>query len=285
MIGDDDPYLILGLTPGAELGAVRRAYRRLARRHHPGLHARPEDAERFDQIVAAYRHLASGRFDSPPPVAAPPVARAFLFVSSPSAAPVETARPAEREIVVEVGFGEAIRGGMVSVSLQREQVCLPCDGGGCPDCGGRGVKVLLARLRVRFPPGVEDGTCLRLGRRPGETGEPQHLRLKVGAHEYFQRLGLDISGVVPISYREAVLGAEIEVPTLDGPVRVRVPPGTRGGTRFRMAGRGVRTQRDVGDHYYTVEIVVPAAVSAEEEEWLRRLTEASPREGLPKAPV
>lgn len=285
MIGDDDPYFILGLTPGAELGAVRRAYRRLARRHHPGLHARPEDAARFDQIVAAYRRLASCRLDSHPVEFAPPVARAFLFLASPTLAPVAAPRQEEREMVVEVGFGEAIRGGMVSVTLQREQVCPACGGGGCADCGWRGVKVRLERLRVRFPPGVEDGTCLRLGRRSCDPGEPRQLRFKVEAHEYFQRSGLDISGVVPISYREAVLGAEIEVPTIEGPVRVRVPPGTRGGTRFRMTGRGVRTSREVGDHYYTVEIAVPTAVSLEEEEWLRRLTEVSPRMGLPKAPV
>ncbi|MDX1998168.1 MAG: DnaJ C-terminal domain-containing protein [Thermoanaerobaculia bacterium] len=285
MIGDDDPYLILGLTPGAELGAIRRAYRRLARRHHPGLHARPEDAARFSQIVAAYRRLASCRLDLPPVEPAPLVARAFLFVSSPPAEILEAPRHGDRELVVELGFGEAIRGGMVSVTLQREQVCPACGGSGCADCGRRGVKVRLERLRVRFSPGVEDGTCLRLGRRSGDAGEPRQLRFKVRAHEYFQRSGLDISGVVPISYREAVLGAEIEVPTIEGPVRVRVPPGTRGGTRFRMAGRGVRTQRGVGDHYYTVEIAVPTSLSCEEEEWLRRLPERSPREGLPKAPV
>jgi DnaJ-class molecular chaperone len=285
MIGDDDPYFILGLAPGSELGAVRKAYRRLARRHHPGLHARPEDAARFDQIVAAYRRLALCRVDSPPMVSESPIGRAFLLMPSSFAGPLEPSRQEVRELVVELGFGEAIRGGMVSVTLQRELVCFACGGGGCPECGGRGVKVRLERLRVRFPPGVEDGTCLRLGRRSDDPGEPRQLRLKVRPHEYFQRTGLDISGVVPISYREAVLGAEIEVPTIEGPVRVRVPPGTRGGTRFRMAGRGVRTQRGAGDHYYTVEIAVPAAVSSEEEKWLRRLTEVSPREGLPKAPV
>jgi DnaJ-class molecular chaperone len=285
MIGDDDPYFILGLTPGAELGAVRKAYRRLARRHHPGLHARPEDAGRFDQIVAAYRHLVSCRLDAPAVEPAPPVARAFLFVPSPALAAVEAPRQEERELVMEVGFGEAIRGGMVSVTRQCEQVCLACGGGRCSDCAWRGVKVRLERLRVRFPPGVEDGTCLPLGRRSGDPGEPRQLRFKVAAHEYFQRSGLDISGVVPISYREAVLGAEIEVPTIEGLVWVRVPPGTRGGTRFRMAGRGVRTSREVGDHYYTVEIAVPTAVSSEDEERLRRLTDVSPRLGLPKAPV
>lgn len=283
---EGDPYLILGLSPGADLGAVRRAYRRLARRHHPGLQTRPEDGAHFDRIVTAYRNLVESLAASSQGEATRTVARAWVFLptrSGPGLAPVS--EDTEREVVVEVGFGEAIRGGIASVTLHREELCPSCDGRGCGECGGRGLKVQLERLRVRFPPGVEDGARLRLARRAGEAGEPRQLYLKVAGHEYFRRSGLDTHGLLPVTYREAVLGAEVDVPTIEGPVRVRVPAGTAGGTRFRLAGRGVRTDRAVGDHYYTIEIAVPTTVSAEEEEWLRRLTEVSPREGLPKAPV
>lgn len=280
---DLDPYRILGLAPGADLGEVRKAYRRLARRHHPGLHAAGE-AERFDQIAEAYRRLAEA-LAIPRPVALRSVTRTFVLV--PHSAPPAPAPAQEepRDVVVEVTFGEAVRGGVASITLQREEVCAACRGAGCERCGGRGLRVRLERLRVRIPPGVEDGARLRLARRGAETGEMRELRVRVSEHGYFRRLGLDVYGDLPLTYAEAVLGAEVEVPTLDGPVRVRIPPGTRAGSRFRLAGRGVRTERAVGDHFYTVDISVPQTVTREEQEWLRRLPQRSPREGLPKAPV
>jgi|CXWL01.1.fsa_nt_gi DnaJ-class molecular chaperone len=282
---DFDPFRELGLPPGADLGAVRRAYRRLARRFHPGLPIESADADRFRRIVEAYQRLAATLAAPPAAEALRTLARTFVLISQ-RPDPIPAHRwPVERELVVEVSFGEAVRGGMASVTLQREEVCPSCAGGGCPRCGGRGLRVRLERLRARIPAGIEDGSVLRLARRASEPGNGLHLRVKVREHAYFRREGLDVHADLPVTYAEAVLGAEVDVPTLDGPVRVRLPAGTRGGSRFRLAGRGVQAELGTGDHFYTVEIIVPTAMSEEEKDWIRRLPGGSPREGLPKAPV
>jgi molecular chaperone DnaJ len=211
-------------------------------------------------------------------------------------------------------FAEAVRGVTTSFSVQRERECEDCAGEGeelsgapCERCAGRGVVVDLDRIRVRIPQGVEDGSRLRLpgkgnppaAREPagasgaGEPvgpggGEPGDLFLtvRVRPHPYFHRRGLDVLGDLPVTFAEAALGADVEVPTLDGPVRVRLPAGTSGGQRFRLRGRGVTLPSGrVGDHYYTVKIAVPERVDEETRALIERLPRQDPRAGLPKEPV
>ena len=124
------------------------------------------------------------------------------------------------------------------------------------------------------------------GPEPGDL----HLTIRVRPHPYFHRSGLDIHAEVPITFAEAALGTEIEVPTLDGPVKVRLPGGTQGGQRFRLRDKGVRRGAErVGDHYYTVRIVVPEVLDAELEGVLRAVLrvhgDASLRRGLPSEPI
>ncbi|MFW6012174.1 MAG: DnaJ C-terminal domain-containing protein [bacterium] len=207
------------------------------------------------------------------------------------------------EITLE--FAEAVRGVTTSFSVQRERECEECSGAGeslsgepCEACAGRGVVVDLDRIRVRIPRGVDDGTRLRLpgkgnppaGTEGGESAgrEPGNLYLtvRVRPHPYFRRSGLDVHGDLPVSFAEAALGAEVEVPTLDGPVRVRLPAGTSGGQRFRLRGRGVRRPDGrAGDHYYTVRIVVPDTLDDETRRLVENLPRQEPRAGLPKGPV
>lgn len=207
------------------------------------------------------------------------------------------------EITLE--FAEAVRGVTTSFSVQRERECEECSGAGeelsgapCEACAGRGVVVDLDRIRVRIPQGVDDGTRLRLpgkGNPPAgaEGEEPErsepgdlYLSVRVRPHPYFRRSGLDVQGDLPVSYAEAALGADIEVPTLDGPVRVRLPAGTSGGQRFRLRGRGVRRPDGrVGDHYYTVRIVVPERLDEDARRLVEQLPRQEPRAGLPKGGV
>jgi len=163
------------------------------------------------------------------------------------------------------------------------QPCPKCGGRGtivetpCPTCAGRGVERRPRDVKVRIPPGVEDGQRIRLPGRgePGRNGgEPGDLYVKVfvGPHERFGRKGRDLTLTVPVTYAEATLGTELKVPTLDGPtVTLRIPPGTRHGRTFRVRGRGVATPKGTGDLLVTVEIAVPKNPSARERELLEEL--------------
>jgi len=165
------------------------------------------------------------------------------------------------------------------------RACARCGGRGvvvehpCPTCRGRGVEVRPRQVRVRVPAGVADGQRIRLKGRggPGRGGGPPgdlFVVVRVASHERFGRQGRHLTVTVPVSYPEAVLGAEIEVPTLDRPVTLRVPPGTRSGRRFRVRGRGVPTARGTGDLLVTVEVSVPTSLSDAQREAVEALRAA-----------
>ncbi len=169
-------------------------------------------------------------------------------------------------------------------SLSRP--CPRCGGRGmvvetpCPTCQGRGVEVRPRQVKVRVPPGVDDGQRIRLKGRgaPGRNGGPPgdlFVVVRVGSHPLFGRNGNDLTITVPVTFAEAALGAEITVPTLDGSVVLKVPPGTRSGRTFRVRGRGVHTARGVGDLLVTVEVAVPTRLSTAEREAIEALAVAS----------
>ena len=174
--------------------------------------------------------------------------------------------------------------------------CPRCGGRGrivkdpCPNCRGTGVERRPRQVRVRIPPGVEDGGRIRIKGRgaPGLNGGPPgdlFIITRVPPHPVFGRRGTNLTITVPVTFPEAVLGADIKVPTLEGsPVTVRIPPGTRSGRTFRVKGRGVpRRSGGAGDLLVTVEVAVPQTLSAEERsvvEQLAALTTESPRQHL-----
>jgi len=170
--------------------------------------------------------------------------------------------------------------------------CPTCHGQGviiddpCTNCGGTGVEHRPREVKVRIPAGVADGQRIRLKGRgaPGRNGGPPgdlFVECHVEPHPLFGRDGLDLTLRVPITYAEAVLGAEVEVPTLDGAkVRIRLKPGTQPGSKHRVKGRGIATGKRSGDLIVTVDVAVPARPSdAEREavEALRSVTTTSPR--------
>ena len=172
--------------------------------------------------------------------------------------------------------------------------CRACGGRGhivtdpCGDCGGRGTQRKPRRVRVRIPPGVEDGQLIRLPGRgePGRNGGPPgdlFVAVGVGAHPVFGRSGRNLTVTVPVTYPEAVLGAEVKVPTLDGaPVTVRIPPGTPSGRTLRVRGQGVPGPRGGrGDLLVTVEVAVPQRVGTDERKAVEAL--AASMEGNPRA--
>ncbi len=187
--------------------------------------------------------------------------------------------------------------GLVEVNqgfFQLERPCPRCAGTGrvidrpCKACGGQGSARASRSFSVRIPAGVKDGTRIRLAGRgepgpPGTTPGDLFVRVRVAAHPVFGRRGDDLTIELPITYPEAVLGANVRVPTLNGAVTLKVPPGTQSGRTFRIRGKGAPRRGGFGDLLVTVRVAVPTRVSREERELLERLREVereSPRRRL-----
>ncbi|MCK6682092.1 MAG: J domain-containing protein [Thermoanaerobaculia bacterium] len=191
-----------------------------------------------------------------------------------------------------ISFRDAVLGGTVTFRAKIPRRCKRCDGSGragrhvCPACHGAGSVVESEKLSVRIPAGVDTGSKIRVaGKGRSESGD-LYLSLSVEPHPYFRRDGDDILAEVPLTVEEAYAGAEIDVPTIHGPVRARIPPATQGNQRFRLKGKGIENTRTgtAGDHYYRVLIVMPAGTTEEGKrlaEAFGRLYQFDPRRDLP----
>lgn len=176
------------------------------------------------------------------------------------------------------GMQTSTSGGMFSIS----EPCRECHGRGlvvedpCPTCGGSGRGQSTRTMQVRIPPGVLDGQRIRLtgkgspGENSGAAGD-LYVTVHVRPHKVFGRKGHQLTVAVPVTFQEAALGAEIDVPTLGGArVRLRIPPGTPSGRTFRVHGKGAPTTRgEPGDLLVTVDVQVPKALPPEAVEALR----------------
>ena len=173
--------------------------------------------------------------------------------------------------------------------------CRTCQGSGviiehpCSTCRGSGVEKRPREVKVRIPAGVDDGQRIRLKGRgaPGRSGGPPgdlFVECKVRPHALFGRDGRNLTVRVPVTYPEAVLGAEIEVPTLDhDKVKLRLRPGTQSGSRHRVKGKGIASRTHTGDMIVTVDVVVPTTLSDAERAAVEQLADAttsSPRAHL-----
>ena len=162
------------------------------------------------------------------------------------------------------------------------KTCEACGGSGiqsqtaCNACGGTGTESHSETVTVRIPLGVGDGARIRvpdkgnMGVRGGRTGD-LYIAVQVEPHEMFRREGDDFHIVVPIAVHEAALGAKINVPAPDGQAKLRVPPGTQTGQRFRVRGRGAPSARDGerGDLIAEVKIMLPKLLDERSKELLR----------------
>jgi molecular chaperone DnaJ len=172
-------------------------------------------------------------------------------------------------------------------AFSLSEPCRECQGVGtiveekCPECKGTGGVTKSRRLTVRIPPGVSNGQRIRLTGRgePGVRGGTAgnlYVIVKVRPDDLFGRSGDNLTLTVPITFPEAVLGTDLRVPTLDGPVTLRVPPGTPSGRTLRARGRGVpRRDGTTGDLLVTLEVVVPEKVSKEARAALETFTQAT----------
>ncbi len=172
--------------------------------------------------------------------------------------------------------------------------CPKCNGRGisiekeCPTCGGTGIEHRPRQVKVRVPPGIDNGQRIRIKGRgePGRNNGPAgdlFVNVRVGSHPVFGRKGKDLTVSVPLTYPEAVLGTTVTVPTLDKPVKVKIPQGTPSGKTFRVKGRGIPKKEGAGDLLVTVEVVIPREISDDQKqaiEALARVTYETPRRTL-----
>jgi molecular chaperone DnaJ len=178
-----------------------------------------------------------------------------------------------------------------------ERTCPNCHGRGqsidtpCASCAGSGRVTRERTLSVNIPPGVEDGTRIRLagegeaGVRGGPPGD-LYIFLSIGAHPFFQREGADLHCRVPVSMVAASLGGEFEVPTIDGgKSKVKVPEGTQSGRRFRLTGKGmpVLRSRQSGDMYVQVVVETPQKLTKKQRELLSEFERLSSSETQPES--
>ncbi len=284
-----DYYEILGVGRNATTDEIKKAYKQLAKKYHPDKNQGNKDAEaRFKEISEAYVVLsnpeARRKYDTFG--AQGPGAGGFDFsgfdfnnMSGGFSAGGQTFSGSFGDILSEI-FGGGRR-------RSRGWSGMDAFGFGGEPPGGRDLEyrmevdfdtaaqggvmqIQLApgnRVSVRIPAGVENGQRIRvrgkgvagpMGGAPGDLV----IEVQVGAHPFFTRVGLDLRCTVPITIGEAVLGGQIDVPTLDGSSTITLPPGTQSGQTFRLRGRGIHAKNGrKGDLYATVKIVVPKDIS------------------------
>lgn len=320
-----DYYALLGVPRSASHEEIKAAYRRLAQRLHPDLARAPDAEARFKAVTEAYqvlrdpesrvryelqameRELEERRreIDDAPPlpdflgkdaaaswaddfgetVEREPLRRPGLLDRlAPrvrrAAGAAAVPRGEDFEIVAEIALEEAVRGGVITLSYDT------------PVHGPRSVLRAVERsVELRLPRNVTHGQVLRIkgAGGPGANGGPNgdlHVEIAFKRHPLFRvRDHADVWFHLPIAPWEAVLGAEIEIPTLEKPHRVRLPPGVTSGKTLRLAGRGLpKTNGGRGDLLASIRVVTPETPGETERELYLQLARASrfnPRRGLP----
>jgi molecular chaperone DnaJ len=358
-----DPYKTLGVDRKASDEEIKKAYRKLARTHHPDRNPDdPKAEERFKEVQEAYSILSDPdkrkRYDSGGGIfgtgfdpgafrTGAPGAGGFggigdilsdLFGGAAGRAGGATPR-AERgrdlETEVHISFEQAMEGAQVPVTVPLSAPCPTCHGTGakpgtsptvCPACNGRGVEAesqglfsisqpcrtcggtgtriedpcstcsgsgqtrQVKRYKVNIPAGVRDGSRVRLGgkgeagRRGGPPGD-LYVVTRVAPSTIFRRKGDHLEVEVPITIVEAIRGGTIDVPTLNGSKRIRVPAGTQHGTVQRLRGEGPPRLggRGKGDIHYRLAVDVPRSLNKQQREAvdaLEAVLEDNPRARL-----
>jgi DnaJ-class molecular chaperone len=310
----NDPYEALGLTKAATADDIKKAYRKLVRESHPDLH--PDDAgaeARFKAISAAYDILKDpetrARFDAGEIDGLGAERPQRPYYRDYADAPDNAYHPRQ-------GFGQNVDPADIFAEILRNRAR---QGGGGDDFGARGfqaagpdarytldipfldatrgaeTRITLPdgqSLAVKIPPGTEDGQTLRLRGKGapgfgGGTSGDALITVLVRPHPVFRRDGDNILLTLPITFDEAVLGAKVTAPTIDGPVGLTVPSGASSGRVLRLRGRGVARagQKTKGDQLVELKITVPANPDAALRDFLsewRKTHSFDPRADLMK---
>ncbi|WP_374721703.1 molecular chaperone DnaJ [Peribacillus tepidiphilus] len=172
--------------------------------------------------------------------------------------------------------------------IVNRRTCPSCQGRGtiithkCSTCSGTGKVKKRRKIHVKVPAGIDDGQQLRVAGQgePGVNGGPPgdlYVVFHVRSHEFFERDGDDVYCEVPITFAQAALGDEIEVPTLHGKVKLKIPAGTQTGTRFRLKGKGIPNVRGYGhgDQHIVTRVVTPTKLTEKQKQLLKEFAEIS----------
>ncbi|MFC4320835.1 molecular chaperone DnaJ [Litchfieldia salsa] len=172
--------------------------------------------------------------------------------------------------------------------IVNRRVCNYCSGTGkkiehkCSTCGGSGKVNKRKKIHVKIPAGVDDGQQLRVSAQgePGVNGGPSgdlYVVFQVRGHEFFERDGDDIYCEMPLTFAQASLGDEVEVPTLHGKVKLKIPSGTQTGTKFRLRGKGVPNVRGYGqgDQHIHVRVITPTQLTEKQKQLIREFSDLS----------
>lgn len=293
---DKDFYKILGVGKTASKDDIKRAYRKLAQKYHPDANKGDSAAEtRFKEVSEAYSILSNdekrAEYDQMRKLVEAGGSRFYGFTPGGERQNVRVNIGDIGDLfgggggsVFEDLFGFRSRGPETGADLESE-VTLSFD-----EAVSGATMTLESGTKVRVPAGVRDGARIRVpgkGQLSPNGGPPGDLyvRVKVRPHPIFKTAGNgNILVEVPVTYPEAALGAKIEVPTLDGTVTVKVPPGTTSGQTLRVKGRGApRPRGGAGDLLVKVNVEVPRKLSRREKEALENFASvhgASPRAHL-----
>jgi curved DNA-binding protein len=177
-----------------------------------------------------------------------------------TAAPPPPTRGSDIEYPITLSFEDAARGTTLPLQIRR---------------GGQ-----LESIEVKIPAGVKDASRIRIKGKGdqgagGQTGD-LYIITTVAPHPYYRRDGLDVQVDVPISLYEALQGTKVEVPTLDGPVTLTIPPGTSSHSKLRIKARGIERGKEKGDEYVVVKVIVPKDLDDEDKELLKKLQQKHP---------
>jgi molecular chaperone DnaJ len=352
-----DFYILLGIAPDASTADIKRAYRRLARRYHPGVNPGDRSAEEmFERVSEAYETLVDPgrrrqydavgaeqtRGDESPTFmfaefdfsATRQGAQASTFTElfadvlhpMPAAGPRRPEAGADIHVSLTLSFADAVRGVERQIVVTRqvlcgacggagqvawpEGTCAPCKGTGqtrwarghmvfsksCGECGGsgrlrsqrcgvctgQGRTVRNEAVVVPIPPGVMDGAQVRLpdrGHAGWYAGRPGDLYVAVHVqpHPVFEREGYDLVCDLPVAVHEAALGARVDVPSLDGRAKLRIPAGTQTGQRLRLEGRGLPSPSGAsGDLVFVVRLVLPDQLDERSQNLMREFAQRNP---------
>jgi molecular chaperone DnaJ len=349
-----DYYEVLGLNKDASEEEIKKAYRKLAMKHHPDRNPDSKDGEeKFKEAKEAYEILtdaekrraydAYGHAGVNPQMGAGPgqegfggFAEAFgdifsdIFGGGQGRGRASVFRGADLRYNLEVSLEQAARGTETKIRIPTMETCETCKGSGakpgthpktcdtchgsgtvrlsqgffsiqqtCPTCHGTGKTVTdpcatcrgAGRLKkhktlaVKIPAGVDEGDRIRLsgegeagvnGGPPGDLYVVIHLK----AHGVFQRDGDDLHCEMPISFTQAALGGEIDIPTLDGSAKIKVPAETQTGQVFRLRGKGIKGVRSTypGDLLCEVVVETPVRLTERQRELLRELEDINTKD-------
>jgi DnaJ-class molecular chaperone len=293
-MAEQDLYAALGVSRQASEDEIRKAYRKLARQHHPDVNPNDKKAEeRFKEISYAYDVLSDpekrARYDEfgtqgLAPGFDPEQARAYRRWSEGARrSPIheEFAEGIDLEDLLSRlgGEGRFARSEWRSMPLRGRDAHAEIEVELRDAALGGEVRVQVEgrALRIKVPPGSDDGTRIRLAGQgePGfEDGEPGdlYLTLRVRPHPLFRREGDDLTLDLPVSIPELVLGAEVEVPTLEGSATTRIPPHSKAGQRLRLRGMGVAKGKGArGDLYARLVAELPDPQTQELDELAKRM--------------